>query len=314
MLGRIRVVGIAGAAALGCVAPAPGQDQAPASEPEVAPLEPEEESDAWRWTVDLYGRHSFTADLDAAGDLSTSRLGAIVEAGGQLDNGALLSVSLRLEASSYDFSDAGSLGAGADGPIDEGYDISLRPMYIKQINDEWGWLASPFLRFSGEKDVSLDDAVQFGGFAGVTRRYSDTFSLTLGVGGQSRFEDDPLVIPFIAFQWNPTETLTVESDGLGVNVTKTIDDAWSVRLFARYEPRDFRLDDDGPIPDGALRDDEVLLGVGLAWAPSQRATLDLTVGATVYRELETLDDDGRTIEREQVDPALFVSARFLWEF
>ncbi|MFG0273806.1 MAG: DUF6268 family outer membrane beta-barrel protein [Phycisphaerales bacterium] len=306
--------------ALSLATPAIAQD---AMEPDLAaidapederPIPEQPESAPWRWSLDLYGRHGFDADLETAGEVGTTRFGTIIGVGGQLDERSFLRVNLRIEASSYDFSNADAFGAGPDGPLDEGYDISLRPIFVRQVNQEWGWLVSPFLRFSGERDVSLGEAIQYGGFVGVSRRFNENFSLTLGGGAQTRFEDDPLVIPYIAFEWTPSETLSVESDGLGVTATRALTEAWSARLFARWEPRDYRLADDGPIPDGVMRDDEVLMGLSLIWAPSRRSSLDLTLGATVYRQIETLDDSGDTLRREEVDPAPFVSARFTWAF
>lgn len=301
--------------ALCLCSPALAQD---AAELEAADAErpiPEERRLApWRWSLDLYGRHGFDADLESVGEVATTRFGTIIGVGGQVDERSFLRVNLRIEASSYDFSNAGAFGAGPDGPLDEGYDISLRPVYVRQVNQEWGWLVSPFLRFSGERDVALDEAIQVGGFFGVSRRFNERFSMTLGGGAQTRFEDDALVIPYIAFEWTPSESLSIESDGLGVTATRRLDEQWSARLFARWEPRDFRLDKDGPIPGGVMRDDEVLMGLGFTWAPSQRSSIDFVLGATVYRELETLDSGGNTLRREEIDPAPFVSARFTWAF
>jgi hypothetical protein len=305
-------------AALGAfwfTAPLLAQDaEQPAPPAEELALPAEGQAAPWRWTLDLIGRHGFDADLEETGEVSTTRYDAILGVGGRLDDQSFLRFNLRFETSSYDFSNADSLGAGPDGPIDEGYDITLRPVYVRQVNEEWGWIASPFLRFSGERDVNLGDALQVGGFVGVSRRFNENFSLSLGGGAQSRFEDDALVIPYIAFEWTPTESLTIESDGLGVRARRQLDEEWSARIFARWEPRDFRLDEDGPIPGGVLRDDEVLVGLGMTWAPSQQSSLDFMLGATVYRELEVLNSSGDTLRREQLEPAPFVSVRFTWAF
>jgi len=315
MLIRSRVVGAL--ASFGLLAATHAQEEMnPIGAPEDEALieQQQRQAGAWRWTLDLYGRYGFEADLETSGDVTTGRTGAIVGTGGRLGERGLLRINIRTETSTYDFEGAGALGTGPDGPLDNGYDISIRPVYIHQVNQEWGWVLSPFFRFSGEKDVSFSEAIQYGGFAGARHVFSEQFNLTLGIGAQTRFEDSALVIPYIAFEWNPSETLSVESDGLGVTATRRLNDEWAARVFARWEPRDFRLADDGPIPDGVLRDEEVLVGVGLTWTPSQRATLVLNLGATVYRELETLNDSGRTIEREEADPAPYIGARFTWAF
>jgi len=99
-------------------------------------------------------------------------------------------------------------------------------------------------------------------------------------------------------------------------VSRTIDESWSAQAFARYESREFRLDDDGPIPDGVFRDDIVLLGVGTTWAPaSSRMTVAFDLGASIYRDMDVLDAGGdEIVDTERVDPAFFLSARLEYRF
>lgn len=278
--------------------------------------EPEEAGAGIGLAGRVFGRHEFEADLDTAGDVSTTRAGAAIDAWGAINESLRLETTLQIESSFYEFNDAQVLLAGSDGPIDEGYDLLLRPILRGEVNERWGWLAGLQLRLSGEADADIEDAAGIGGFAGVTRHFSDRFSLTLGAGAQSRLEDSAIVIPYIAFDWRPTEDLRVWSDGLGVHVSREIDESWSARAFARYESREFRLDDDGPIPDGVFRDDIVLLGVGTTWAPaSSRMTVAFDLGASIYRDMDVLDAGGdEIVDTEQVDPAFFLSARLEYRF
>jgi len=118
--------------------------------------------------------------------------------------------------------------------------------------------------------------------------------------------------------WRVAENVRVSSrdagrvfagGGGGIGVVYESSEALNLIVGAGFSGRDYRLDEDGPIPDGVLRDDRVFAGVGIEWTPSSNVTALVGVGAVVWSNLETLDSGGSEIGDEDGDPAPVISAR-----
>lgn len=76
--------------------------------------------------------------------------------------------------------------------------------------------------------------------------------------------------------------------------------------------RDYRLDDEGSLADGAVSDSRVPVALEVVWSPSPRTSISLTGGVVVWQEFEFRDSDGNELDDRNTDPTGFVgvSARF----
>lgn len=262
------------------------------------------------------GSHTFRADLEDEGHVSISRAATGLSLRAPITDRIELGLGVDTEYSHYDF--GGFDLAGSSDPFDDFLTVGFSPTIAYQMSEQWSVFGGPRIAYAGESGADSSDAYRFGGFAGVRYQASEAAWFSLALGVFERFEDDALVIPFPGFSWRIDERtrLFTEADsvGPGVALERRLTEDVVVSLFARFEPRDFRLASDSVLPGGVLQDDRVTLGAFAKWTPAQNVELDFAVGGVVYQEFEIIDDDGDTIDDIETDPALQIGLRLRVRF
>ena len=263
------------------------------------------------------GSYMFEADLDDAGEYSVGRYGVGLSYRVPILEQSSLVFGLDAERSEYDFDGATGLAPGGD-PIGGATAYELSARVVHPFDDEFSLLAGVSGTFAGEDGADLADSAQLGGIVAVNWKASEALTLTLGVTARDQLEDDVRVIPVVGIEWRIAENLRVSSrdagrvfagGGGGLGLVYESSEELNLIVGAGFNGRDYRLDEDGPIPDGVLRDDRVFAGVGLEWKPTGNVTALVGAGAVVWSNLETLDSGGSEIGDEDGDPAAVVSAR-----
>lgn len=260
------------------------------------------------------GSVTFKSDLDDdAGSVAVYRAGATFSVASPLTSALTLGFDVRGEWSHYDFDDP-AFAFGSEDPFSDVYDVLLGPTASYKIDDRWSVAVTAFGRFSGEGGVDVGDALTGGGTASARYKFSDSLALSFGVGGASRLEDDPRFIPVVGVEWQITDKLRLESRGPGLELSAAVAPAIEVTLDGRWEPREYRLEDDGPIPDGVVQDERVPIAAGVRWKPSTRFNLWLRGGAIVWQEFEFKDSNGDEVQELNTDPAPFISLQAIIRF
>jgi hypothetical protein len=252
----------------------------------------------------------FESDLDdSPGSLSTIRAGGGLEVGVPVGERARLTTLFFGEQSWYDFSDATGLVPGTDDPLDEAYRLVLRPLLSWQVSQDWGVFCGGSLNWGAENGADLSDALTVGGIAGARYRFSDSFSLSFGLGVASQLEDSTEFFPLIGVDWQIDEQTRLSStgdEGVGLRLTHAVSEHWSVLVQGSYESREFRLADDNALSEGAMRDRRVPVAAGVSYSPSQSVTLQLLGGVVAWQELRFDDSGGNEVSEVNADPAPFV--------
>lgn len=256
----------------------------------------------------------FRSDLDESGSISIARslLGATL--GWRTSDQLQFGVDIAGEYSHYSFRDASGLGAGISDPLSDALQVTITPSARWAIDDHWVATVAGLLRFAGELGADVGDSITGGGFVTIGYQFTEDLLVSLGVGVLSRLEDDADVIPLIGVEWRVDETFSVFTEGTGVGLFARLDEAWSVKLFGRWDSRDFRLDDDGENPEGVLRDEAVSIGVDLIWRPGRAVDVSVGTGAVVYHNYELLDESGDELGDDDGDVAPFIHARVRLHF
>lgn len=270
-------------------------------------------------TISLTPRveHTFEAELkDSGAKSSITRAGLNVDLRGPISERWRWSLALNEESSWYNWQDISRLlpSAGGRQPIGEAHEVSILPGASFGINKEWSVFGGAIVQFAGERDADVGDSATFGGFGGVRYVLNDAITLSFGIGVKSRLESSAGFIPFLGLNWKITDKVTLASEGTGVRVSAAITDAWTFSIFGRYERREYRLDDDNPIPEGVARDTRIPIGAGVAWRPCDRFRVSLDGGVIVYQEFIFDDRDGNRIARDRTEPAAFVGLSGLITF
>ena len=235
------------------------------------------------------------AALDGdSGEIGTQR-GGFDATLGFLRERSELALHVFTEASFYDFGGpSGALATFGD-PFNDLYRTGLGVEGLRRLDEELAWRYGIDLVLGGEDEVSPTDSAQLGGMLALRYEPSETGSLTLGIAAQSRLEDDPWVVPFLGFRWQASEDLAFELEGPEASASLALSDQLQARLGARYELRQYRLNENGPLAGGAFRDEEIRALAGLDWRPKPGLECSLSVGRTLWREIDLRDTRGNEL-------------------
>ncbi len=246
------------------------------------------------------------ADFEkGGGDVAIARGGWSGVFGRRIGEETVLAVSLDAEASFYDFSGAQALMAGSGDPFNDVYDSRVGLAVLGDPTASQSWFAGMELGFSGEDDVDLRSALSVGALGGMRVRFDDDFAVSMGLAARSRLEDDPWLFPFLGFDWRVSERMRLVSEGSRMHAVYAASEAVELSLGAAYAIRQYRLNDDSPLPEGVVQEEEITAEGGLRWELGRKLRLELTGGIAVWREFQTYDDFGRKLAELETDPAPF---------
>lgn len=254
--------------------------------------------------------HTFDADLrDSNGSVATTRAGAVVGFAAPISERARILVNAEGEFSRYEWSDASDLLPSGKDPIKDAYLFRLSPSLVYSIDSDWSLTGGAIIEIAAASGADVGDAFTFGGFFGARYRWSETLTSTFGIIAKTRLEDSPIAVPLLGVQWQITERVRLENEGLGLKLSADLNERWRAGVFARYELRDYRLatdGDGGSVPDGVLRDSRVPLGVSIEWRPSPGIQVELLGGAVVYQSYEIETKHGDRVQSDRANPTPFI--------
>lgn len=280
-------------------------------------IPPERSAEAIPPARDLFGPTRFeirgaatfnlNADLDGEGEASVSRLGAGATASVSVNPDVLMRLSYDVEFSFYDFDNATQLISDGD-PVDSTYEHTLSASLAGQFSPSWGWFGGGGVKIAAETGANANDIYRPLGFGGVRYRFSDALTVGAGVGVVSRFEDSTRFLPLITVDWQINQRWRFSSGRTIITEGPTAAIYYQARedveLFAGavYNSREFRMDDEGPVPNGVFRDQRVPIFAGVQWDPTPNIQLVAAGGVTVYQQYEILDDGGDKVSDDESDP------------
>lgn len=273
------------------------------------------------WSTFLRGGyvHQFDTDIDDGGSFNADRF--FIQGGVTFarDHRRSVSFALGYGLDGYDFSGDGGIAAVRPWENIHSYGVSMPVRW--GFNEAWTVFVIPTLRFSAESGAEPEDAMQGGGFAGISYRFGDRLTIGPGIGVMSEIEDSATVFPVLVVTWKITDHLTLETGrGLGASLGPGLvlrweaSDKWDLSIGGRYEKLRFRLDDKEIAPNGVGQDRAFPLFGGVSYRFSPRAQVSLLGGAEIGGELRLEDKKGSPIAKEDYGTAGFggIAFNFLW--
>ena len=203
-----------------------------------------------------------------------------------------------------DFSGSGGFidaGQRSGDPWDELYDFSLRLGTRYTINDSWGLIFAGSMTSRWEDGAAFGDGIKGGGATGVSYRYGEALSLTVGVALDSRIVGDGVKVnPFGMLSYEINDRHALRTHGLGLMLRSKWNDDLTTFAYATMRGRRWRLDDrnDGIVDKGSLRDRKVPIGVGVEWKFGDGWRLRTDLAIIAYRQLKVTDDDNDKVDTE----------------
>lgn len=258
------------------------------------------------FSLSLSGSYGGNADLDSGdGEVQVARLRAGFDVTLDLGEKRALTLGAGAERSWYDFENATALDPSGE-PFTDITDTEVFARFAAPLNDTTNWFALAAVGLAAEDGADLSEAIVYTGAAGFVTKASDTFSWGLGILVRSQLEDDVLVIPLPQIRWAISDKWTLESQRAGLRLGYAHSETLTYGLQGEYMSRSFRLDEDGPIPDGMGTDRRVPIAFFADYKPAPNVTLSGQIGAAVLGNIELLDEAGNDLTDEDVDPSLFL--------
>lgn len=219
----------------------------------------------------------------------------------------------------YEFDEFTEFGEGD--PWDTVKEARLALTWRFGFGETGSMIIIPTMRFNGESGADSGDSSTYGLFAAAAWRLNESLTIGPGIGVFSRLEDGTRIFPILAIDWDISDRWNLgtgrglaASQGPGLTLTYSLNDAWSFGLAGRYEDTEFRLDNEGVAPGGVGRDQSFPLVAMATLEPSQTFRLSLFAGIELNGTHKLKDAQGITIEEAEYDPAptvgIIVDARF----
>jgi len=262
--------------------------------------------------------HRFKANVDGGGSLSVTSVYFNAGAIKQLNQKLGLGLGLTYEFDDYNFT--GLTGFLVACPWKEVQRLGLSIPVFYSFNDKWKLVIVPTAQFSGEFGARVSKAMVYGGAAGVSYAFGPKVTLGIGVAGYSNLKE-ARVFPFPIVKLklsdrirltNPFRTSPVGPAGLELSCVLTR--KWEVGIGGAYRSYRFRLDYNGPIPNGIGEYNTVPVFVRLSYKPIPTIGIDVYGGASFLNKLYVEDPDGNELFRTKHDVAPLLGATLSGRF
>jgi hypothetical protein len=270
------------------------------------------DADGPHFDLDLLFEGQRSTDFQGApGGVRTLRGGWDAHVGWRTGEDAGLALNLHSEASFYSFTNATGLvpGSGSDAPLNDVYETSLGSTLCLRESERTAWFNSAAITLAGEDSSGFGRSLSVCVLTGLRYRVRADISIEGGLAALTLLEDDPWVVPFVGFDWEMGAGWRLAASGPRVGLSKEVGHDWTLGATAEYQMRQYRLNAENPLPDGVLRDQQIDLGLELAWRPRPDTRLSISGGMVGWRELQFLDRDGLKVSETEADPAPFAGLR-----
>jgi hypothetical protein len=260
----------------------------------------------------------FSADLDNGGDAEETRLAAGVSIARQWTPVVNVGLALRYTYEDWTFGNPVAFGGAA--PWDKIHRPGISIPTVWSFDPTTRLIITPTIEWAYESGASTSDAKNYGAIVAVSRTFSPDLTLGLGAGVFEEI-DDTKVIPVVLFDWkfapgwrlgNPLPA--GPSGPAGVEVAYSPNDRWEFGLAAASRNYRFRLDRDGPTPNGIGEHREIPLVFRATWRVDRGTHVDFFAGAALNGRLRVNDSNDNRLVDEDIDPApvvgLSIRARF----
>jgi len=268
------------------------------------------------YSLSVRGDFAFNTELgDDPGDVTVSRAGINFSMGIPQGMRGQWGVGLDFERSNYDFSGATSLSSSNPDLNFDANITTLSVSYGKQENMQWGWLLGGTIGVAADDGAHLNESIVGSVFGGVSYAFSQDVRIAVGAIVATQIEDNLTVLPLVNIDWQINKRASVSNDRKpGLVFNYALDDSWTLRVGGQYEFRDFRLDRDGPIPNGVARDRRAPFFVGARYAPTKQIDIDVSAGVYFFQTFRVDDANGVKLEDTDADATPFLRIGFTYKF
>ena len=265
----------------------------------------------------ITGYAQLDADIDGGGDFHGGGVFAIGSVLRQFTPELTAGLTLRYDYEDWTFSGPTAFGAGPWGRL---HRPSVGATFVYAADAGLTFTAMPSVQWAYESGASTGDALNWGAILAVSKAYSK--DLTLGIGaGIFREIDETKVFPVVLVDWRIDDRLRLTNPtpagpagGAGLELAWTLDDRWEIAGGGAWRTFRFRLDRNGPYPDGIGEKESIPLLLRATWRPAPSSRLDFYAGVAIAGKLTVYDRDNRELVAQDFDPAPLLGLTFQSRF
>jgi hypothetical protein len=211
-----------------------------------------------------------------------------------------------IENSLYRFRDASALvpaGPNAgERPLRNAFQFVAAPNFDVLVDGPFRAVGGAIFLLGGQHGIDEGGSASFGGFGGVKYRVNDDLDFTLGLSGLTQLDDRPIVLPLLGLNWSIDRQTRLILEGSELRLEHELDNEFLLTAAVGYEPRSFRLDEEGPVPGGVFRDTRIPVTLALNYEPHPAVSFTLFAGIVASQEFVVETDTGLRVSRTDVDP------------
>ncbi len=234
------------------------------------------------------------------------RLGAIMRR--SIRPRLMLLGDLDAEYASYSFNQRDDTIFGKSGFMQDAVTLRLGLMIVAPIDAKWGWQAGGSLSMAGETQADVWESINGAALGGINYLASPDLKWSVSFAG-FWFEGSPLVIPLPGFDWKISERYRLATQGPGLNFVTTLSPSTKLTIMSRWEYRQYRLDDNAPVPGGKYYDQRFPVGLELTRRFFRVLDVSLEGGCYVYQQMMIRDKDDNKVVTVVGDQSAYVGLR-----
>lgn len=277
-----------------------------------------QQSNATSVTYSIAPQYQGKADLDRGGDFSVTAVDVSLGVTTALSSSVRLGINGQVGFEDFSFDRASAFGALAPwGRIDR---ATLSAPLTWMLEGGWRITAAPQFEYAAEDGAQASESYGYGGLAAVSRTFSSDLTFGVGVGVYRRLDENN-VYPVVLVDWRIDERWRLSNPlpagpagPAGLELSYAIDPRWELGFGGAYRSFRFRLDKNGPNPDGIGEYRLVPLFARLSWRFMPEARLDFYLGAPLSGELKLQSSGAQTLVKEDFDPAPIVAINLAGRF
>jgi Domain of unknown function (DUF6268) len=262
--------------------------------------------------------YQFPSKVDGGGTLSVFTLIFNAGASKQVNDKLRAGVSFTYMYNDYHFS--GLTGFSVPYPWSSVHTFRLAVPLYYSLSDTWNLLLIPMAQFSGENGARFGDALAYGGVVGISYVFGPKLELGLGIAGYYDLAE-VLIFPYPIVKIKLSDRFRVSNPfqtspagPAGVEVSYVLNDHWDVGFGWAYRSPRFRLDYNGPIPNGIGEYRSFPVFARLSYKLSPALRIDGYGGASFLNKIYINDRRGNELYRTKQNVApligLAVSGNF----
>ncbi len=265
-------------------------------------------------SLDLFAHADLNGTFEGGGSELETRRGGWKARIEDTDETRTIAFEGGVEGTFYQFTGGLPLGSLTTDPFNDLYRTWAGGSYSTRAElGHVGAFGGFEVTLGGEDEVGSTSGLTVGGLAGMHYRASDNLTLSAGLAGTSRLEDEARLWPFLGFDWEMSDTWDLSILGPDIELGLRLNQRWRGYFEAAYDLRQYRLNEGGPAQGAAFRDEAVRLGSGLEYTPNSSVRISLDAGISMWRELSLHEMDGSSSEIE-IDPAPYVGFQLQFGF